>query len=340
MTHDDPTPQARDILSEPDLHALADGLLPPRRAREVEAAAAREGWAADLLAATRGQNQLLQMVGRGLGEMDTQRFAPALQRNLADVLDRRRRQRRRWAGGVAAAAALGGVVVTGWTVLDQELPVRSARLETPEFPFGGAFVTPAGTLPAGDGMESLAWLSRQMPGEAIHLTDLEQLGFQLASGRVLKNASSPAVHLVFEDKSGKPISLYVGIVSQGVRAAFTQVPEGSLSLHWRQGRLIFALVGDVDSPRLVEVMARISAGVVKATGNPVPAPVNAPAPILPQDPVAQPLQKAVLPADTTAVRPVAPVAPESSVPAASNVAPVEPESTPVAPSGRGDQKVL
>jgi anti-sigma factor RsiW len=341
MTQHHAIPPTGGTLSESDVHALADGFLSPRRAREVEAGAAAEPWAGELLATTRGQNQMLRSIGEGLGRMDSERFAPALQRNLLDVLERRRRHRRWLTGGTVAAAALSGLLVTGWTMTEGPRPAPTGRAEMPEFPFGGSFAIPTGALPAGDGMESLAWLTRQMPDEAIHLTDLEELGFQLMSGSVLKNASSPAVHLVFEDKSAQPISLYVGIVSRSTRAAFAQVPEGHLSLHWRQGRLMFALVGDVASPRLVEVMARISAGLVEANGTPATTPTGAPpTPSLPQD--AEPLHKAVLPGDSGTVRAVPPgIAPGPQVPAAPTVVVPDPaEITPLAPSGKDDQKVL
>jgi len=315
-----------------DLHALVDGRVSDERRRELEIRAASAPDIAERLAAFRHQNALFAEIRRSLGRMDSAAFEPSLQRSVADLLVQRRRQRRLFAGGAAAAAAAVALTAGAWGVWGDAIGPEKGRLaDAPEFPFGGSLVLPAAAMPDGGGRESLAWLTQQMSGEALHLTDLEQMGLRLAGGGVLSGAKSPAVHLVFVDEKNRPISLYVGIVSRGVKAAFSQVPEGHVSMHWRQGRLIFALVGAVDSPHLLDLMTRVTAGINQAAGNNVAA--QAPSSTLQKDMAAGPLQPAVLPAE--------PVARDRTPTAPAAVAPVIPAPTEVvAPTGKADAKAL
>jgi hypothetical protein len=50
----------------------------------------------------------------------------------------------------------------------------------------------------------------------------------------------------------------VGTVGSGADVALTVVPEGHVSLNWRRGSLVFALIGPKDSDQLLDVMAATS----------------------------------------------------------------------------------
>ena len=52
--------------------------------------------------------------------------------------------------------------------------------------------------------------------------------------------------------------LFVGAVGSSADVALTVVPEGHISLNWRRGPLVFALIGPKDSEQLLEVMASTS----------------------------------------------------------------------------------
>ena len=60
------------------------------------------------------------------------------------------------------------------------------------------------------------------------------------------------------DDKGNRVFLFVGTVGSGADVALTVVPEGHVSLNWRRGSLVFALIGPKDSDQLLDVMAATS----------------------------------------------------------------------------------
>ena len=88
---------------------------------------------------------------------------------------------------------------------------------------------------------------------------------------VLSTIDMPAIQLVYEDEASNRVYVYAGLLSSSDEPAFTIVPEGHLSLHWRRGPLLFALVTPSDSPQLHEMVRLVSEGLASAP----PAPVEA-----------------------------------------------------------------
>jgi anti-sigma factor RsiW len=306
-----------------DLHSFVDGRLFGEQRRQVAARAAANDEESSRIAAYERQNALFAQIREGLGDMRSESFAANLQQDLRDVLDRNRRRRRFCVRLLGAAAATLLLFAAGWShIADRMAPAPVRQADGPLFPFGGSFVVPAGTTPSGTVEESLAWLGQHMTAERFQLVDLETVGLELVGGGIVSDSGSPAVHLVFLDQDQNPISLYVGVLSRSVRAAFTMVPEGHISLHWRHGRLIFALVGQVDSPRLLEIMQEISAGVVQNGNGSTPSrPQIEPAPA--DNAAASSVQTILLPADvsTSGAAPVLPNG-DSFLPAPQPVVPL------------------
>jgi hypothetical protein len=77
-------------------------------------------------------------------------------------------------------------------------------------------------------------------------------------GDALKGGDSPALRLVYADDDDHRVFLFVGAVGSSADVALTVVPEGHISLNWRRGPLVFALIGPKDSEQLLEVMASTS----------------------------------------------------------------------------------
>jgi hypothetical protein len=100
----------------------------------------------------------------------------------------------------------------------------------------------------------VSWLSQRLTGETLHLPDLSVLGLHMTAAGVLPAEKAPAIRLAYADDQGGHISLFIGAASSSVRQAFTMTPEGQMSLHWRHGHLLFALVGSVDSSKLLDIM--------------------------------------------------------------------------------------
>lgn len=284
-------------VDEAELHAFVDGSLPSERRAAVLAYLLANPAERERVEAYRRQASLLGEVRAKLDAFDSAAFQPKLQRRLAEALAHQRR-RRGWLRS-AAAAAVATVTLAGgmWGYArvfpDDTVTARMAAGAGPEFPFGGSLVVPASVGPGADGKASMDWLGQHLSGQTLSLPDLGGLGLKLAGAGVVPQSTAPAVRLVYSDSDGSHLMLFMGVVASSAAQAFTLMPEGYLSLHWRRGSLVFALAGPVESPRLYEVMRRVSEGVTHGAGAP-PRQVEA---VLPASDSAKPV--AVLPVGVT-----------------------------------------
>ncbi len=318
------------VVDEAELQALVDGCLPEHRRAEVLAWVESDPDRRERVAAYRKQRQLLAEIRSHLGAFDTVGFEPDLQRQLIEGLERRQQRRQVTFGvaGLAAAIALTVVGTFAYVHYPQsrvgDVPV--AATEATEFPFGGTFVTPVSTVAAGaNGEASISWLSQRLAGDTVHLPDLSEVGLHLTAAGVLPGPSAPAIRLVYGDDKDKRIFLYIGGASSSTRQAFTMMPEGQLSLHWRHGHLLFALIGSVDSPKLLDIMRLVSDENAPAPTGPV---LDVPRPVDKQA-LDRAIQPVVMPTDTaTAANLVTPI----TGPADAKAVPAPLETAPTAPA--------
>ena len=94
-----------------------------------------------------------------------------------------------------------------------------------------------------------------MAAYSIRRPDLASHGLRFVGGDALQGGDTPAIRLVYEDKDAPRVFLFVGAVGSEADVALTLVPEGHVSLNWRRGPLVFALIGPKESEQLLEVMA-------------------------------------------------------------------------------------
>ncbi len=183
----------REPVPDIDLMAYVDGTLPPEKVAEVEARLARDADARDAVAQWRHFDNVIHGAARSADAQPANLRIEALERQLAQKLQRRRR----WAvlngPGVRQIAASVVIFAAGWgahAVYD-----RGASMVNGAYP---AFVsqTLAGhysyMLAAhesaefpGDQMDdALAWLSAEMQ-QRIDSPQLERLGYQVESARLM-----------------------------------------------------------------------------------------------------------------------------------------------------------
>lgn len=265
MIHD-PTGRNRSTVDEADLHALVDGRLDEGRTAAILAHLLVNGTDRERVEAYRRHRAALGKVRAGLGRYG-EGFAPELQRALADRLAAARRRRlvgRIATAGLAASLLLGFGLATVALWRERVQPTTAIAYEpelvAPEFPFGGSLGRyPSGALEA-DRERSLAWLASHLRGHTLDLPDLRELGLKPVGGQVLDEARTPAVRIAWLDERGDRIDLYIGVVTSQGDQAFTLAGEGHVSLHWRQGPLVFALVGRAGSAKLLKVAQAVMHG--------------------------------------------------------------------------------
>lgn len=105
-------------------------------------------------------------------------------------------------------------------------------------------------VPASDEAHLVGWLSKRV-GAPIHPPDLAAQGFALIGGRVLPEARGAAAQLMYEDATGRRLTLYVTREPGRDETAFRALGGGTTQgFWWIDGGLGCALIGDLPRDRL------------------------------------------------------------------------------------------
>ncbi len=304
-------------VSEADIQAWVDDRLPTARRPAVEAHFAFHPEDAVRARTYREQREMLAELGNRLVFADAEDFRPELLEALASRIDRGRRVRR-----TAMAAAVAGILLVGGATAwygvpghDPAPPITQAAV--PDLLFDPASFANLEEVAAEE--DSIDWLGKHLVGRSLRRPDLETLGLRFVRGTVLRNLRTPAIRLVYEDELGEKLYIFVGVVRGEEEKVFGIVPEGYVSLQWRNGPVVFALIAPTDSPQLVSAMQLVSDSVeIEQQAQPV----EAAAAVAPAEKVApaEGVEKVVAPAPGGEAAPL---------PAATDSAPA------VVPSGSG-----
>ena len=237
-------------VTEAELHAYVDGLLPEERRAEVEAYLSTHAEDAQRVRAWREQNQALH----ALYDPVLSEALPARVRKPA--LLRRMRPALRYAA-VAAWFALGGV--TGWYLhayssaqsVDAVAFARQAAI-------AHVVYSPEVRHPVEVGADQEAhlvgWLSKRL-GASLKVPQLTALGYQLVGGRLLPGNRGPVAQFMFQDGNGQRLTLYVRSgASDNRETAFRYAQERGISVfYWLDGKFGYALSGEIDKAELLRV---------------------------------------------------------------------------------------
>lgn len=328
-----------DAIENDELLRFADGELDDAgRVRVLTRLASRPA-AVERVEAYLEQNARFRELRRHLPMADSRDFARPLQDALVAALTR---ATGRWRGrpwGLAAAVALAlctGIAGLALAPLSSERAGGQAKVTAPAtptfFPYGMASasqpLTSEGMLPvaAEDDVAAFDWLEGHVRDFSLSAPALDRIGLQLVGGETMTTAGMPVIRLGYRDAAGNPVVLYAGVTHTDAPLAFRPVQEGHLSMQWRRGPMIFALVAPADSPQLSSVVEVVGSAVArhsapepregesseaKAAAGPVQAiavPLARPEPVPPRageatDPVVDPA-KLVEPADDNEPKPL------------------------------------
>ncbi len=278
-------------VSEADIQAWVDDRLPAARRPAVEAHFAFHPEDAVRARTYREQRDLLAELADRLAFGDAEDFRPELIEALVARLDRGRRVRR-----MAMAAAMAGILAVGGATAWYGVPDRAStppitQAAVPDLLFDPASFANLEEVAAEE--DSIDWLGKHLVGRSLRRPDLETLGLKFVRGSVLRNLRTPAIRLVYEDELGNKLYIFVGVVRGKEEKAFGIVPEGYVSLQWRNGPVVFALIAPSDSPQLVYAMELVSDSVKVEQAQPV----EAAAAVAPAEetPAAEQVEKVVAP---------------------------------------------
>ena len=110
---------------------------------------------------------------------------------------------------------------------------------------------------ASDEETLIRWLSNRV-GEPLQAPDLTANGFTLVGGRLVSATEGPAAQFMYEDATGKRITLFAVQGATGQLASFNYNQTGDTgSFYWEDANLSYAIVGDVDREALNQLAISI-----------------------------------------------------------------------------------
>lgn len=240
-------------ITEAELHAYVDGVLPAARIADVEAYLEDHPEEAARVAAYRAQ-------------------VTALHRAFDAVLDEpvpaRLLIRHSWwlrplarLAAVVAWIALGGVA--GWHLHEYG---ASSRTESATWARRAAIAhvvySPEVRHPVEVGADQEAhlvgWLSKRL-GAPIKAPHLGGLGYTLVGGRLLPGERGPVAQFMYQDGKGQRLTLYVRVNPDESReTAFRFAQEHGVGVfYWLDRKLGYALSGEVDKSELLRVATAV-----------------------------------------------------------------------------------
>ncbi|MES2073418.1 MAG: anti-sigma factor [Pseudomonadota bacterium] len=273
-------------ITEDDLHAYVDGVLPAAKVQQVEAWLQASPADAERVRIYREQNAgLREMFSPVLDEP----VPPALQsipHIIPQLISQLPRPRvaphwslQRMAAGVLLALASGatGWALHGWQTTSQfasqsaqdEQARQSRQLNAlpQQAAIAHAVFSPEVRHPVEVGADQeahlVAWLSKRL-GTPLHPPKLAAQGYELIGGRLLPGNGGPVAQFMYHDASGQRLTLYVASESGSKSEAgngnsnsssgdtgFRFAQEGQLNVfYWIDGKFGYALSGGIDKNAL------------------------------------------------------------------------------------------
>lgn len=255
----------RDIITEANLNAYLDGELEPAERAAVETHLADNPADRERIAAWRDQATTLQaLYGHVAEEALPARLSP---RRLA--AERRRRMSR---AVMASAAALVLVVLGGtggWVGRGLVTPGAAEMTLVSEAEAAHALYTPEVLHPVEvngqDGAHLSKWLSKRLDRTLV-IPDLSSDGFSLVGGRLLPAATSAAALLMYENRDGSRVTLYIVPKAGAETAMRFSSGDGLTAVSWQAGTLGCVLVGNLPRETLLK-LAEASYGGLDSGSN-------------------------------------------------------------------------
>jgi anti-sigma factor RsiW len=246
-------PSSSRPVGETMLHAYLDGELDAAGRGEVEQWLARHPEDAARLAAYGRQKAALHAAFDHVAE----ETVPTRLLHAA----RRRRHAASWLRAAAAIVLILAGAAAGW--FGRDLMTGRNQAATLADRAIGAHVVYAAEVrhpvevTSAEEEHLVRWLSRRL-GQPLKLPDLRPVGFRCMGGRLLPDDGRPAAQFMYEDESGRRLTLYLRVMPEGRDTAFRFVQERDVSaFYWVDGKFGYALTANLPRERLLQVATAV-----------------------------------------------------------------------------------
>lgn len=250
-------------IGEDELQAYVDERLDGPRRAAVEAHLARTPELRERIQAERRHRASL----RSLLQDKADEPIPARLR-IANIQAARRARLTRRSGLAAAALAIFVVGVgNGWLAKEQRPNVATSAPTTSVAQGATAayrtfVVEVAHPVEVGAAQEAhlLQWLSKRL-GRKLEAPDLSPFGYRLIGGRLLPGGSGAAAQLMYEDSTGRRLTLYVR-AADGTETAFRFQKDGdAATFAWIDQGFGFAVTAMASREELLPIAEAIYKGL-------------------------------------------------------------------------------
>ncbi|MEP6655783.1 MAG: anti-sigma factor [Betaproteobacteria bacterium] len=242
-------------FDDADLHAYADGCLPPERVGAFEAALKLDPALAARVAEIRALSAALRAA------LDPIVTEPIPERLIQAAIGRAHgASRSRWLGSaVAIAATLVLGIGIGWygRTIDIEhdgTPTSFARQAAFAHALYAADVNRPVEIWAADEKRLVTWLTKRL-GLAVHAPDLNNVGYALVGGRLVAGNEKPTALFMYENADKQRLSLQVRRDSDthGETAFRYAVEKGVGVFYWIDDNCSYAISGVLDRNQLLSI---------------------------------------------------------------------------------------
>lgn len=251
--------ETEQTVTETELHAFADGFLTDADRARVEAwlvdhpdeAAAVNRWQAQ----NAGIKSLFGPFEKG-GPMDGAMIAAAVPAQAPSIYPKR----------LTMAAVIAAVFVAGLAVGHFLLPLADPpalqleAMETLPRQAQSAFLVYASEVRhpvevgANEEPHLATWLGKRLNIADLKVPNLQTLGFQLVGGRLLPINDTPGAMFMYEDATGKRLTVLVGRNKDNQTTSFRFATAGAVdTFYWIDGDLGYAVTGEISRDTLRQV---------------------------------------------------------------------------------------
>ena len=237
-------------ITEELVHAYVDGQLSPDEHARFEKLLVNDVELSEKVSAYQSQNNLLHEL-----------FDPVLTEPVPDQLvtkTKRKTGSHRLLKLVASILLLSTGGLLGWfanenqnktqfTVVNLAQPATRAHMVyVPE-------VKHPVEVSADQEKHLVKWLSKRL-GKSVNAPNLDLQGFELVGGRLLPANNGPAAQFMYENKSGKRLTLYVRNKTNNENNTAFQfhTQDETKAFYWIDGELGYVLVGDISKTQLLD----------------------------------------------------------------------------------------
>ena len=245
-------------VTETDLHAYIDGFLDEKRHAEVESWLAENPDAADEVRQWRNHAEGLRTL------FATYAHAEDDDRDLIATSAKNARTLPRWLPAAAASLALF-IAGAATGIFGQQLlarpPLQQTAFALTDLPAQAksAFLIYTSEVrhPVEVGADQeahlVSWLGKRLDYK-LRAPDLKAQGFHLIGGRLLPVSGKAGAMLMYEDDTGKRLTVLIGRNPDNAETSFRFASAGSLeTFYWIDGEIGYAVTGEITRQNLQEI---------------------------------------------------------------------------------------